>query len=794
MKEGGQKMWHRHFTGRVILQILALGGLAHVALGVANGPGAPSERGSGVAAPPAASLELANGQLAIRFDAASGAVTSIRNMAAGVDYTTGAPAPCLFGLKYFVGGADKRLRDLVPAPATLVGHTLAREGDVQTLRLDYRVSGGDGGMVNITCRAALADAANEVRWTIALENAARDMEIVEVTFPILGGLRIGRRTLDNFLVWPAWGGGRLIGDPQRNGKRAGTYAGGGATMAWMDLFCRPADPPRGAGDAVCGLYFGSHDPTLLMTGLGSQPSGDGNSLRLQMSKYAHVPRGESWASVEFVTQVHSGDWHAGADAYRAWFLGWSPPPDPPAWLRQCDGRLEWTLPLDGKGCFENDIVEKVALARQFGLNFARFGGQMIASVSAGKHRCNRFPFPDPLMGTESEFAAAIKTVRRQGAHVAFYINGQAWDPRWPRMPEGCAGKIPADVRIPDWEGGFNQNALLHYDGTLYAQYPKASGHWPAPPADGPHKCLFYFMCPASEGWAEHLRYWTVEKYVRQYGTDAMFLDQIGAESAKYCFNPAHGHRHHGAWTQGFVALAKRIKEEARRIDPDFTLETEGFGDAYAAYFDSFFIAPSSTGIWPDSCPEVARYTFPDSIFFDGFWRIQNPGNLRTAEETLNEVFLIGNRFLIYAQPEVLTPHTLRVINLRRRIKHVLYTARFMDDMGIASSDPTVRVKRFVLDGADRKVTLLTIHNRACAQGAKVDLDLGTLGPVREAAIATLGGDMRAVVPAASGNRASIPVPAETLSAALLVHRGSGIIDVARGATQLPVAPLAILDQ
>lgn len=772
-------MRHRHFFRRLVWRLVVMAGLAQAAMAVGAGSGASGE-----------SLELANARLALQFDAASGGVTSIRNRAAGVDYTTGAPASSLFGLRYLGGGTDKRLRELAPGPGTLGAHSLTREGDVQTLRLDYRVPGEAGGVVNVTCRASLADDGDEVRWTIELENRARDTEIVEVAFPILGGLRIGGRTSENFLVWPAWGGGRLIGDPQHSGKRTGTYSGGGATMAWVDLFCRPADPAPGAADAVCGLYFGSHDPTLLMTGLNSQPSRDGKSLRLQMSKYARVPGGKGWASAEFVTRVHAGDWHVGADAYRAWFRGWSPPPDPPAWLKQCDGRLEWTLPLDGKGRFDKDIVEKVALARQFGLNFARFGGQMIPSVSAGKHRCNRFPFPDPLMGAESEFAAVIKTVRQQGAHVAFYINGQAWDPRWPRVPPECAGKIPADVRIPDWEGGFKQNALFRYDGTLYSQYPKASGHWPAPPAEGPHKCLFYFMCPASEGWAEHLRYWTVEKYVGQYGTDAMFLDQIGAESAKYCFNPAHGHGHHGVWTQGFVALAKRIKGEARRIDPDFALETEGFGDAYAAYFDSFFIAPSSTGIWPDSHPEVARYTFPDSIFFDGFWRIQNPGNLRTAEETLNEVFLIGNRFLIYAQPEVLTPHTLRVVNLRRRIKHALYPARFMDDLGVAASDPAVRAKRFVLDGADRKVTLLTIHNRAGARGAKVEVDLGSLGPVREAAIATLGGDMSAIIPAptASANRVSIPVPAGTLSAALLVHRGPGIIDEARGAAQLPVAP------
>lgn len=768
------------------MMILALAiGLACEGQAANPGSGKPQHKTT------AASVELANKQLAVQFSASNGSVTSIRNCALGVSYTTCAPAPGLFRLKYLIGDTQKRLQELVPESGTLVRHTLTRQADVQTLRLDYRVPSSAGGTVLVTCQASLADASNEVRWTISLDNQAEDMEIVEVVFPILGGLRIGQQTTDNFLAWPGWGGGRLIADPQKNGKRSGRYAGGGATMAWMDLFCLPQQATEGRKGPVCGLYFASHDSTLLMAGLGSQPARDGKSLTLQMSKYAHVPKGTRWTSAEFVTQVHDGDWHAGADTYRTWFSSWSSRPNPPPWLTQCDGRLEWTLPLDGKGRFERDIPEKMALAKQFGLSFARFGGQMIASMSAGKHRCNRFPFPDPLMGTETELAAVIKKVRQQGAHVAFYINGQAWDPRWPQTPPEFAGKIPATVIIPNWEAGFKESALHHYDGTFYSQYQKASGHWPNPAPDSPYNCLFYFMCPASKGWQDHLHYWTVTKYVKQYGTDAMFLDQIGAETAKYCFNPAHEHTGHGVWTQGFVALAKRIKEDARRLDPDFALETEGFGDAYAADFDSFFIAPSSTCAWSDSHPEIARYTFPENIFFDGFWRSQNPSSLRTPAETLNEVYLIGNRFLIYAQPDNLTPHTVQVVNLRRRIKHVLYSARFMDDLGADVSDARVRVKRFVLNQENQRVTLLNILNNARVPGVTLTVDFGDLGPIREAAIATLGGDVCAVMPEASGQQASLIVPPDVLSSVLLVHSGTGVIEKARNAEQVPLIQDAV---
>lgn len=763
---------HTLARGKVLMCLTLAAGLAFD--GMASVAGQDHPEGAD------AFLELANKQLAVRFDAANGAVASVSNRVSGVAYTVNAPAPNLFELMTLAGQAKTRLEKAAPAAGSLIGRSLTREADGQTLRLDYLVPVQTGRAVKVSCRAMLADGENKVRWTISVDNRAEGAEVVEVVYPILGGLRIGRKREENFLAWPKWGAGRLIAEPQKNGRLNGSYVGGGATMAWMDLFSRPAD----VGAPACGLYIASHDPSLLMTELRSTPSADGGSLTLQMKKYAHVRSGQRWDSAEFVISVHAGDWHAGADTYRSWFCSWAPRPNPPTWLKRCDGRLEWTLPLDGSGRFDKDLPEKAALAKRFGLNFARFGGQMIASVSAGKHRCNRFPFPDPLMGTENEFAEVLTKVRSQGFHAAFYINGQAWDPRWPACPPACAGKIPASVRVPDWEAGFKQNALFHYDGTLYSQYKKASGHWPAPAPDSPYDCLFYFMCMASQGWQDHLCYWTVEKYVKQYHAGAMFLDQLGAEGAKYCFNPAHGHDHHGAWAQGVVALAKRIKEEARRIDPDFALETEGYGDAYAAYFDSFFIAPSSTGIWPDSFPELARYTFPEHIFFDGFWEIQNPEYLRTPEETLNEVFLIGNRFLVYAQPKILTQHTADVINLRKRIKHIQYAARFMDDVGLTVSDPSLRVKRFVLDEPDRKVTLVTIHNRKGVAGANVDVALDSLGPVREAAVAALAGQVNELEVKASANQVSFAVPKEKLSAVLLVHKGTDVLRQAREAEQI----------
>ena len=261
-----------------------------------------------------ATLDLANDKVVIGFDVADGTVTSIKNRSLGVDYTVGTPSACLFMLKY-LDAKTKTRKDLLPQVGSMTGHALIKEGGRQTLTLDYLVPWQSEGAVQVKCQASLENESNEVRWKIFVDNQAKGLEIVEVVFPILGGLRIGGRTEDNFLTWPAWGAGHLIPNPQNSTNRRGTYLGGGATMPWVDLFRKRAPGATPNEEPVCGLYFASYDKTLLMTELERKVSDDHASLIIQMSKYAHLRSGDRWEPADFVTQLHSGDWHVAADAY-----------------------------------------------------------------------------------------------------------------------------------------------------------------------------------------------------------------------------------------------------------------------------------------------------------------------------------------------------------------------------------------------------------------------------------------------------------------------------------------------
>ena len=151
-----------------------------------------------------ATLDLANAKVALGFDATDGTVTSIKNRSLGVNYTVGTPSDCLFLLKY-LDPKTKKQKDLRPPAGSVTDHAVTKQGGQQKLTLNYLVPWQPGGAVRVKCQASLEDNSNEVRWKISVDNQAKELEIVEVVFPILGGLRIGARTENNFLTWPRVG-------------------------------------------------------------------------------------------------------------------------------------------------------------------------------------------------------------------------------------------------------------------------------------------------------------------------------------------------------------------------------------------------------------------------------------------------------------------------------------------------------------------------------------------------------------------------------------------------------------
>jgi len=374
-------------------------------------------------------------------------------------------------------------------------------------------------------------------------------------------------------------------------------------------------------------------------------------------------------------------------------------------LKECDGFLEFVREKFDK------IPKLYETAESLGITYLSIAGQMV-----GDGCCDRFYYPDPLLGSIDQLKEAIREVHRRGGHMTFYTNGQAFNPRYPTLPERYDDKIPEDVPIPDWEKEYKDYALLSYDGSYVGQYPTSQpslGEEGKGRSDYPY--AFYIMCPASEGWQDYLRYWIL-RYVKEYGADGMMIDQIAADDAKYCFNFKHGHRHHGSWVQGYCQMLKRIAEEGRRTSEDFALGwIEGCGDSLGQYGDCHLTHSSGHVVkglgdpgWVRyPYPEVFRYTFPEYITFSG-----GPvDGLRNRKRVIDRMFLMGDRINVYyeevMQSSEYAEYVRDVVGLRKRIKPWLQTSLFRDTIGLEELPGDMEAKVFeTIEGRGLLITLL----------------------------------------------------------------------------------------
>ena len=561
-------------------------------------------------------------------------------------------------------------------------------------------------------------------WYIMVDNHHKDLrwgQVVGVGFPQLVGLKLSGRPINWILVRPNRFGEK-IPDPLGN---AGKYPvnlcyEGMASMMWMDFYDAKGDN---------GLYVASYDKTLLMTELESEPDAGEKTMRLGLRKYAYVPPGESWASEPYIVGVHEGDWHWAADAYRDWAESWMKRPVVPDWVKEVDGW--YGVGLGSKQYHDNDAVYRFKdipslyeVAEYVGLNWIEVWGQMVMNG------CYRFYYPDPFLGTIAELKQAIAEIKKKQGHIGFYINIQAFDPRLPQLPERYQGKIPSDVPIPNWMDEFKNYAAMHFDGSYVRQYIRHD-EW----SDG-HR----IMCTASEGWRRYLMYWGIEKYVKEYGANVMYIDQVSSPPIEYCFNLLHGHKHHGACVQGRIETLRRMLKEGQKAEPAFGLVFEGNGDAVGQY-GHVHLLTSVAGQTQYPCPEVFSYTFPHYIIIDGFangWSqetmVQYYPKMRDRvwknEDVVNRVFLLGYRFdlcLPLRKGEAFTEYVKNVIKLRKRIKAHIYSSRFMDDIGLGALPEGVEAKIFI----HPECLIVTIlDNRASKKSFELKINLEKYGRPR----------------------------------------------------------------
>ncbi len=257
---------------------------------------------------------------------------------------------------------------------------------------------------------------------------------------------------------------------------------------------------------------------------------DPNSLRVLWEHKAEIAAGASWSSGEFWLTPHPGGWAKGIEVYRRWVREVNPPRELPRHIRESIGYMSiWMIQElesdPSRAAFRYADLPRVAEdARAHGI---------LEIVPWGWCRYFRLPIPLRLdLGTEQDLIAGIRAAKALGVNIAPFTSVHNM------MPESAAryGVKPGSGNwtyhpelIPNFRPFYN-NAL--------------SGGW----VDAGNKAWQQDVLAELTRWVER-------------GMTSISWDQFS-------------NRTDAGGQSGMVALIQKVRELARRRDPESTFAGE----------------------------------------------------------------------------------------------------------------------------------------------------------------------------------------------------------------------------
>lgn len=440
------------------------------------------------------------------------------------------PAP-LFTLTARKAGTEEYL---TVASVRGWGRVSAREGaGVHTFILaDHRE------LPEVTVILTAVTGEDRLVWNVRLYSENSAYTLYECDYPILSF-----QGFPSASVFFPYGCGEVY-PAERVFSTAQNYPSYGASMEYMALWDR---------EAGSGLYYGLHDPAPACKKLAycREEGGSGAYLKAAMP-LRDMDRTQNSQTLEGETvwQLFEGDWYDAALLYREFFLkhaSWKPVmkdgkrPDTPEWLRT--NSHWWRKRMLGDEGFVQELTEA---CQDLG-----FTGPV--------HLYDWFQIPydtnyPHYFPAKDAFLPGLRKLQEAGIPVMPYINGRLWDTH--------------DRGKEDWQftSLARPNCTKKGTGEPFLEiYPTSN-------------IELAIMCPSTALWQEKLKEIS-QRLFREWGVDALYIDQIGAAQAYPCEDPGHSHRPGGGtwWVESYRNLLDHMR---RTMGEGGFLATECTSDPY----------------------------------------------------------------------------------------------------------------------------------------------------------------------------------------------------------------------
>jgi hypothetical protein len=406
----------------------------------------------------------------------------------------------------------------------------------------------------------------EVRQTVRLESAGVHFSyeirngspavIESYTYPRLAGLK--PPTGDKTMRQAAWSYSAMgsVGLWPQFGNEVG-YFGYDTPAQLRNLgtdgqFCLVLSEAR-------GLYLGYHDSgqkqvvqicfflspayvdSFNSSSLGSGKTAD-SSVGIDPNHLCFIQPGATQHSEPLVLEPFAGDWHAGADIYKAWRGTWLKAPKMPAWVKDVHSwqQIQINSSEDRLEFPYKDLVKVAEACQRWGVKAVQLTGWQIG----GQDRDFPLHDTDPRLGTAEEFKAAIAASKKMGVEIVLF-NKYAW----------------ADVTAPAYESEFKKFAIEDPYGNPYLfngynyDTPTQIGGINARHGAG--------MCQASPLWRKR----ALQEFRKSIalGASGILFDECQWHMSPYCFSKSHGHGVPGAVFSGDVPLIEGFRD---LVDPE----------------------------------------------------------------------------------------------------------------------------------------------------------------------------------------------------------------------------------